>query len=67
MRIDNHGVGLDKGAAFFDEHAVALGGPSPTIEVVRITGVGHLVHDSSTQRGRYLDEVRRFLDTYAPA
>jgi esterase len=69
--IDVPGVLLqpdrDKGAAFFDEHATALGATSPTIEVVRITGVGHLIHDSRTQRGRYLDEVRRFLDTYAPA
>ncbi len=71
LPIDVPGVLLqpdrDKGAAFFDEHAAALVATSPRIEVVRITGVGHLIHDSRTQRGRYLAEVRRVLDTYAPA
>ncbi|MET0458014.1 MAG: hypothetical protein ABW195_02115 [Ilumatobacteraceae bacterium] len=69
--IDVPGVLLqpdrDKGAAFFDEHAVAIVATSPKVEVVRITDVGHVIHDSRTQRGRYLAEVRRFLDAYAPA
>lgn len=55
------------GAAFFDEHAAALAATSPAIEVVRIRGVGHLIHDSRTHRATYVDEVRRFLDTHAPA
>lgn len=56
----------DKGAAFFDEHADALASVSPTIDIVRINGVGHLIHDSRTHRSTYLDEVRRFLKRYAP-
>ena len=39
------------GAAFFDEHAVALAATSPTIEIVRLRGVGHLIHDSRSHRG----------------
>ena len=61
------GSGSTRAAASLDEHAVALGGRVHEIEVVRITGVGHLIHDSEHAAGRYLDEVRRFLDTYAPA
>lgn len=54
------------GAAFFDEHAAALASTSPSIEVVRVPGVGHLIHDSRTQRATYLDELRRFLGEHAP-
>jgi pimeloyl-ACP methyl ester carboxylesterase len=57
----------DLGAAFFDEHAATLAATSPKLEIVRMRGVGHLIHDSRTHRAAYLDEVRRFLDTYAPA
>lgn len=54
------------GAAFYDEHAAALSATSPDVHVVRVPGVGHLIHDSRTQRSTYLDELRRFLATHAP-
>jgi hypothetical protein len=55
------------GAAFFDEHVPLPAASSPEIDVVRVTGVGHLVHDSVTHRDRYVAELHRLLDTYAPA
>jgi esterase len=55
------------GAAFFDEHATELASVSPSIEVVRLRGVGHLVHDSLSHREAYLAELRRFLEKVAPA
>lgn len=54
------------GAAFFDEHVARLAATSPSIEVIRMSGVGHLIHDSVTHRAAYLDELHRFLDKYAP-
>lgn len=55
------------GGAFFADHAARLAAVSPNIEIVRMPGVGHLVHDSRTHRDRYLAELDRFLDRYAPA
>lgn len=55
------------GAAFFDDHAERLAAVSPDIELVRLKGVGHLIHDSSTHRDQYLAELDRFLETHAPA
>ena len=54
------------GAAFFDDHAERLAAVSPQIEIVRMRGVGHLIHDSVTHRDQYLAELDRFLGTYAP-
>lgn len=56
----------EMGAAFFDEHAAALAATSPSIEIVRVPGVGHLIHDSRAQRATYLDELHRFLARHAP-
>ena len=55
------------GAAFFDEHAVRLASVNPSIEVVRLRGVGHLVHDSLSHREQYLAELDRFLQKAATA
>jgi pimeloyl-ACP methyl ester carboxylesterase len=55
------------GAAFFDDHATRLGALNPRLEVVRLRGVGHLIHDSLTHRDEYLTQLDRFLATYAPA
>jgi len=38
---------------------------SPQIEIVRVPGVGHLIHNSVTHREQYLAELDRFLGTYA--
>jgi esterase len=55
------------GGAFFGDHPERLAAVSPGIEIVRLRGVGHLVHDSLTHRDQYLAELDRFLETYAPA
>jgi pimeloyl-ACP methyl ester carboxylesterase len=55
------------GAAFFDEHRERLAAVSPAIEVVRVRGVGHLVHDSRSHRDEYLAQLDRFLEKYATA
>jgi hypothetical protein len=55
------------GAAFFDDHATRLVALNPRIEVVRVHGVGHLIHDSLTRRDEYLAQLDRFLAAYAPA
>jgi len=55
------------GGAFFGDHPERLAAVSPRIEVVRLHGVGHLIHDSVTHRGEYLEALDRFLGRYAPA
>ena len=55
------------GAAFFDDHATQLAALNPRIDIVRVHGVGHLIHDSATHRDEYLAQLDRFLATYAPA
>ena len=55
------------GGAFFGDHPERLAAVSPQLEIVRLHGVGHLIHDSVTHRDRYLVELDRFLETYAPA
>jgi len=55
------------GGAFFGDQASRLTAVSPGIEIVRLHGVGHLVHDSVSHRERYLTELDRFLERYAPA
>jgi pimeloyl-ACP methyl ester carboxylesterase len=55
------------GAAFFGDHAARLTAAAPKIDVIEVHGVGHLIHDSRTHRAEYLDQLRRFLDTWAPA
>ena len=57
----------DLGAAFFGDHASRLTAAAPKIDVVEVHDVGHLIHDSRTHRGEYLDQLRRFLDAWAPA
>jgi len=55
------------GAAFFEEHAPLLAAVDPQVEIVRLHGVGHLIHDSVSHRKEYLAELHRFLDRWAPA
>jgi esterase len=55
------------GGAFFGDHPQRLAAVSPQLEVVRMHGVGHLIHDSRTHRDEYLAVLDRFLDQYAPA
>jgi pimeloyl-ACP methyl ester carboxylesterase len=55
------------GAAFYDDHAARLAATSPEIDVVRMRGVGHLIHESITHRAEYLEHLRRFLARYRAA
>lgn len=53
--------------ALFEEHAALIASINPHIEVIGMSGVGHLIHDSRSHRVRYSEQLHRFLDRYAPA
>jgi pimeloyl-ACP methyl ester carboxylesterase len=53
------------GAAFFGDHAERLAKTSPSIEVVRLDGAGHRIHDSRHHRALYGEHLRRFLAEHA--
>jgi pimeloyl-ACP methyl ester carboxylesterase len=53
------------GAAFSIEDARRAARSQPNVEVVRIAGSGHRIHDSSNHRGAFAEHLRRFLDVHA--
>ena len=53
------------GAAFSTDDEDRLVSIQPTIEVVRIAGSGHRIHDMRAHRETFTGHLRRFLDTYA--
>ncbi len=53
------------GAAFSTGDAELLAPRHPTVEVVRIMGSGHRIHDMRAHRETFTGHLRRFLDTYA--
>jgi len=53
------------GAAFSTGDEDRLVSIQPTIEVVRIAGSGHRIHDMRAHRETFTGHLRRFLDTYA--
>lgn len=53
------------GAAFSVDDAERLAGSQPGVEVVRIAGSGHRIHDLRDHRGAFARHLGRFLDTYA--
>lgn len=55
------------GAAFSSEHENRLARTHPTIEVVRVIGSGHGIHDGRQYREVFTEHLRRFLDEHAPA
>jgi pimeloyl-ACP methyl ester carboxylesterase len=49
------------GAAFPTAHEERLAGSHPEVEVVRLSGVGHAIHDDREQRDAYVDALAGFL------
>jgi len=55
-----------RGAAFTTEHAQRLAATHPAIEVIRIAGCGHGIHDERQFRGVFLEHLKGFLEAHAP-
>jgi pimeloyl-ACP methyl ester carboxylesterase len=53
------------GAAFSTDDEERLVPIQPTVEVVRVAGSGHRIHDMRAHRETFVGHLRRFLDTYA--
>jgi len=52
--------------AFKPEHEERLKRTHPEVEVVRVEGAGHGIHDEKAHRADYLRHLEAFLDRYAP-
>jgi esterase len=55
----------EQGAAFPTRHAERLAISHPDVEVARVAGAGHSVHDERDHRGDYVAALARFLATHA--
>jgi pimeloyl-ACP methyl ester carboxylesterase len=55
------------GALFTSEDAERLARTHPEVEIVRIGGSGHGIHDERRFRQTFCEHLGRFLDRYAPA
>jgi pimeloyl-ACP methyl ester carboxylesterase len=55
-----------RGAAFTSADGERLALTHPAIEIVRIAGCGHGIHDERRYRSVFLEHLRAFLDTHAP-
>jgi pimeloyl-ACP methyl ester carboxylesterase len=53
------------GAAFPVAHGERLAASHPAVEVVRLEGVGHAIHDDRERRGAYVDALTGFLARHA--
>jgi pimeloyl-ACP methyl ester carboxylesterase len=53
------------GAAFPTRHAERLAITHPDVEIVRVPGAGHGIHDEREHRGEYVEALARFLATHA--
>jgi pimeloyl-ACP methyl ester carboxylesterase len=54
-----------KGAAFPTRHAERLAISHPDVEVARVAGAGHGIHDERGHRADYVQALARFLTTHA--
>jgi pimeloyl-ACP methyl ester carboxylesterase len=55
----------ERGSAFPSRHAERLARTHPEVEIVRVSGAGHGIHDELGHRGDYVRELVRFLDAHA--
>jgi esterase len=55
------------GSAFAAHHAERLAISHPDVEIVRVPGAGHGIHDEREHRGAYLEALARFLAAHAAA
>jgi pimeloyl-ACP methyl ester carboxylesterase len=53
------------GAAFPTRHAERLAITHPDVEIVRVPGAGHGIHNQRDHRADYVEALRRFLATHA--
>jgi pimeloyl-ACP methyl ester carboxylesterase len=56
---------VDRGSAFPDRHAERLAQSHPEVEIVRVPGAGHGIHEERAHRGDYVRHLAAFLDRYA--
>lgn len=54
-----------EGSAFPTRHAERLAISHPDVEIVRVAGAGHGIHDEREHRADYVEALARFLATYA--
>jgi esterase len=59
------GADDEKGAVFATRHAERLAISHPDVEIARIAGAGHLIHDERDHRGAYVEALSRFLAAHA--
>ena len=55
----------DAMAAFTIRHAERLARTHPEVEVVRVPGAPHGIHDSRDHRAAYVEQLTRFLAAHA--
>jgi pimeloyl-ACP methyl ester carboxylesterase len=55
------------GAVFTTHSAERLAAQHPSIQVIRVAGAGHGIHDERRFRETFLEHLRQFLDHHAPA
>jgi esterase len=55
----------EKGAAFPTRHAERLAISHPDVEIARVAGASHSIHDERDHRGDYVAALARFLATHA--
>jgi pimeloyl-ACP methyl ester carboxylesterase len=55
------------GSAFAAHHAERLAISHPDVEIVRVPGAGHGIHDEREHRGEYVEALGRFLAAHAAA
>jgi pimeloyl-ACP methyl ester carboxylesterase len=53
------------GSAFPERHAARLAQTHPEVEVVRVSGAGHGIHDEHEHRAAYVRHLAAFLDRHA--
>jgi esterase len=53
------------GSAFAAHHAERLAISHPDVEIVRVPGAGHGIHDEREHRGEYVEALADFLATHA--
>jgi pimeloyl-ACP methyl ester carboxylesterase len=54
------------GAAFPTRHAERLAITHPEVEVIRVAGAAHGIHDQRDRRADYVEQLARFLERQAP-
>ena len=59
------GADDEKGAAFPTRHAERLAISHPDVQIARVAGAGHMIHDERDHRGAYVEALARFLAAHA--